>query len=240
LTVTSPWMVSPPGASSAAVPPQRDSQRMAHRIIADPRPIGESKTDKIRLIRRRRKSIAIEPRQHDPVAQIPLGRKHQALLAHRRRRPDPQAPGPPRHPRQRPGNHTPLSTMQVAPPGSTAATTPRRRTSPVRCSGSEVVAMARPWRGFAQLTRGCIGLAGWPSAGSRARGDRVWDKADVKDKRANVGFLQEPSFGRYRCIERRARGIVVCGFTEVHIAVRRLTRIFVHGLTPALYRERRG
>jgi hypothetical protein len=35
---------------------QRDSQRMAHRIIADPRPIGESKTDKIRLIGRRRKA----------------------------------------------------------------------------------------------------------------------------------------------------------------------------------------
>jgi hypothetical protein len=35
---------------------QRNSQRMAHRIIADPRPIGESKTDKIRLIRRRGKA----------------------------------------------------------------------------------------------------------------------------------------------------------------------------------------
>jgi hypothetical protein len=46
---------------------------MAHRIIADPRPIGESKTDKIRLIGRRRESIAIEPRQHNPVAQIPSG-----------------------------------------------------------------------------------------------------------------------------------------------------------------------
>jgi hypothetical protein len=86
---------------------QRDSQRMAHRIIADPSAITESKTDKIGLIGWRRESITIEPRQHDPVAQIPLGRKHQALLAHRRRRPDPQAPGPPRHPRQRPGNHTP-------------------------------------------------------------------------------------------------------------------------------------
>jgi hypothetical protein len=78
--------------------------------------------------------------------------------------------------------------MQVAPPGSTAATTPRRRTSPVRCSGSEVVAMARPWRGFAQLTRGCIGLAGWPSAGSRIRDD--WDADDPERRVRKIAVIQ--------------------------------------------------
>jgi hypothetical protein len=55
-----------------------------------------------------------------------------------------------------------------------------------------VVAMARPWRGITQLTRGCIGLAGWPSAGSRARGDRVWDFAVIEGKCAERQHPSEP------------------------------------------------
>jgi hypothetical protein len=168
LTVTSPWMVSPPGASSAAVPcGQRDSQHGApdhsrstpHRRKQN----RQDQADRTAPEKHRNRAPATRSRCPDP-----LGRKHKALLAHRRRRPDPQAPGPPRHPRQRPDDHAPLSTVQVAPPGSTAATTPRRRTSPVRCSGSEVVAMARPWRGIAQLTRGVLGwLAGQVLAAER-------------------------------------------------------------------------